>query len=102
MTKIEYDSKKNQFKIVADGHSGYAIPGQDIVCSGISTLLQTLIIHTKNTPNTKVQYQVADGHLSVHVTGNNACAFGEFVVTGLRAIESQYGEYISVKKGDLF
>lgn len=31
-------------KIKVEGHSGYSVKGKDIVCAGISTLFQTLIL----------------------------------------------------------
>lgn len=30
-------------QIVAEGHAGFAPPGQDIVCAGVSALTQTLV-----------------------------------------------------------
>ena len=36
---------QNEGKIWLCGHSGYADPGQDIVCAGISALYETLAMH---------------------------------------------------------
>jgi len=49
MTTI--DIKKQGERIVAlnaSGHSGYAESGQDIVCAGISSIIQTAILGIKN------------------------------------------------------
>ena len=99
MTRVEWDHKGDEFIIEAEGHSGYAIPGKDIVCAGISTLLQALIIHT---PKHDILHKIVqDGYISIHVAGHDACTCSEMVVTGLKAIESQYGDNLKVIKGDL-
>lgn len=40
-TVIQIDVDSSQ--IVVEGHAGFAPPGQDIVCAGVSALTQTLI-----------------------------------------------------------
>ena len=40
MTRITYDPQ--QMMIKAEGHAGYAEYGKDIVCAGVSALMQTL------------------------------------------------------------
>lgn len=43
MTKITYRDYYDKILIIAEGHSGYATCGEDIVCAGVSTLIYTLI-----------------------------------------------------------
>lgn len=40
MTKVTYNSV--EFIITMDGHAGYGPAGQDIVCAGLSTIIQTV------------------------------------------------------------
>ena len=42
MTKIEIKKKQNSItKVECDGHTGYGVQGEDIVCSAISSIVQT-------------------------------------------------------------
>lgn len=38
---IEVTVRKDEIKI--SGHANYAVPGSDIVCAGVTALVQTLI-----------------------------------------------------------
>ena len=44
MTRITYQYSDDSFALDVYGHSGYAPAGDDIVCAGISALVQTLAI----------------------------------------------------------
>ena len=42
MTKIQIKKKQNSIiKVECDGHTGYGVQGEDIVCSAISSIVQT-------------------------------------------------------------
>ena len=42
MTKIKITKKQNDFvSVVCDGHTGYGVEGEDIVCSAVSSIVQT-------------------------------------------------------------
>lgn len=43
MTKIFYREYYDKNLIIIEGHSGYDVPGNDIVCAGVSALVCTLI-----------------------------------------------------------
>lgn len=90
MTTIKYDIDDKGFRIEASGHSGYAEIGKDIVCAGISTLLQTLIIHTDCFAHVKEGYLYCMG---------NEPEYAQFVLTGLRVLEENYKDNIQVVQG---
>ena len=42
MTKIQITKKQDDFsRVVCDGHTGYGVEGEDIVCSAVSSIVQT-------------------------------------------------------------
>ena len=94
MTKLICARDGDEFSILAKGHAGFAPIGKDIVCAGISILLQTLIVHL----NTE-EYDLKEGALWVHGQGENAVAAYELTMTGLRLLEYEYGRYIEVQEG---
>ena len=54
---------KHQIKIT--GHAGYAPIGQDIVCAGISTLVQTLIESIETLTADKIKYVSQPGLVEI-------------------------------------
>lgn len=45
MTKIKIFKNKNIIvKIDCDGHTGYGVEGEDIVCSALSSIIQTAVL----------------------------------------------------------
>lgn len=51
--------------ITINGHANYAEPGKDIVCAGVSTLVQTLIQSVEELTTDKIQYDMQPG--AVHI-----------------------------------
>lgn len=47
------------------GHAGYALPGQDIVCAGISALVQSLIGSLEDLSDDKIEYEVSPGRADI-------------------------------------
>ncbi len=52
-------------RITIKGHSGYAPIGQDIVCSAVSTLVQTLIQSVENLTADKITYDMQPGTVDI-------------------------------------
>lgn len=45
MTEIKIQKKKGHIvKVYAQGHTGYGVEGEDIVCAGLSSIIQTAIL----------------------------------------------------------
>ena len=45
MTNIKISKKDNSiFKVVCDGHTNYGVSGEDIVCSALSSIVQTAVL----------------------------------------------------------
>lgn len=48
-------------KILVVGHAGFAEPGKDIVCAGITTLVENLIQSINDLTRDKIQYTIKPG-----------------------------------------
>lgn len=47
------------------GHANYAKPGKDIVCAGVSALVQTLIQSVEELTADQIEYSMAPGSVSI-------------------------------------
>lgn len=52
--------------ITVDGHAGYAEAGKDIICAGVSALLQGLVHSLEALTDDKVSYNIANGHADIN------------------------------------
>lgn len=54
-----------QDEITVTGHAGYAPPGHDIVCAGVSTLVQVLIKSIQDLTEDKIEYDISPGGVDI-------------------------------------
>ena len=52
--------------ITVSGHAGYAEAGKDIVCAGVTALVQTLIGSIKGLTRDEIQYEISPGRADIH------------------------------------
>jgi uncharacterized protein YsxB (DUF464 family) len=82
------------------GHAGFARPGEDIVCAGVSALIQSaahgLVRHCK--AHVHVHDHPDGAYVLELLDPRNACARGvlETTLSGLRAIARSYPRNLSV------
>lgn len=95
MTNVNYIISEEHSMIEVEGHSGYAEAGNDIVCSAISILVQTLEEHLDRICDT-YNADIKPGRAEITAEGAKAKECFEFTVTGLRLIENSFPRYISV------
>ena len=86
--------------ITMSGHAGYAEPGQDIVCAGVSALVQTLIQSLEELTQDKIQYSMQPG--TVDIEFGNLSEQAQLLVDsffiGLRLIADEYPENVAILK----
>ena len=63
MRLIEITQKNGSITI--SGHAGYAEHGKDIVCAGVSMLIQTLIESFENLTTDKIKYDISPGWVDI-------------------------------------
>ena len=64
MIKCVYEKSKSGVKLTVNGHAGYAQHGEDIVCSAVSALTETLIARLLEL-NAKFSYKKEPGAVEV-------------------------------------
>ena len=101
MTRIRWYWEGDEFGIIAEGHAEYN-PGNDIVCSAISCLLQTFYAGLEMYCYTPVEHKQESGRFSVK---GNAKRYKESVTTlfnsilfGLEMLEREYPENVKIER----
>lgn len=87
------------------GHAGYAERGKDIICAGISAITQTAVIGLIKVLNIEVDVIQKQGFLSCMLpedldsnTYEKAEAILETMILGLKEIQREYNEFITIKE----
>ena len=86
--------------ILMTGHANYAEPGKDIVCAGISALVQTLIQSIEELTVDKIKYVMSPG--TVDIEWGNLSEQAQLLVSsffvGVEMIASEYPDNVKVTK----
>lgn len=53
-------------EITISGHANYAEIGKDIVCAGVTALLQTLVKSAHDLTEDKFEYEISPGRADIH------------------------------------
>lgn len=86
--------------ITITGHSGYAPPGQDIICSAVSTLVQTLIYSIENLTIDAIEYSLQSGNAEIRF-GNLSDAARLLVdsfFAGISGVAEGNEQYVHIKE----
>mgnify|MGYP001176809798 FL=1 len=99
------DREDNICSFKVEGHSGFDVAGQDIVCSAVAAIVQTAVIGLTDVVGIEPQYHQESGlaHLKIPsgLTDDKIKEAGillETMLLGLKSIELGYGEYISIRE----
>lgn len=88
--------------IQAKGHSGYAVAGQDIVCSAVSTIMQTTLNGLLEVVKVDVDYQIDEQipflRISVNEKDKQAQILMKSAYLALKQIAGDYKNYIKIKE----
>ena len=88
--------------IQAKGHSGYAVAGQDIVCSAVSTIMQTTLNGLLEVVKADVDYQIDEQipflRISVNKQDRQAKILMKSAYLALKQIAGDYKNYIKIKE----
>ncbi|HOB22115.1 MAG: ribosomal-processing cysteine protease Prp [Firmicutes bacterium] len=87
-------------EIRAQGHSGYAEAGSDIVCAGVSALLQALKIGLEELAGEEIG-KIEDGFLACPVSSDPKAQFlAKVMELSLREMAQSYSDYLQVEGGE--
>lgn len=86
-------------RIEISGHAGYAEPGKDIVCAGVTALTQTLIQSIENLTDDKIEYRISPGKVEVgyrNLSEKSKTLVDSFFV-GIYLITEEFPEHVKVR-----
>lgn len=86
-------------RIEISGHAGYAEPGKDIVCAGVTALTQTLIQSIDDLTDDKIEYRIYPGKVEVeyrNLSEKSKTLVDSFFV-GICLIAEEFPEYVKVR-----
>lgn len=85
-------------RITIKGHAGYAEPGKDIICAGVSTLAQTLIKSIEDLTEDKITYSMSPGTVDIklwNLSEQTKALIGSFFI-GIKLIADEYPQYVCI------
>ena len=104
MTVVEYHPE--EFRMNITGHAEFAVPGEDIVCAGLSMLMATLVAATTEEPEYQTSVYInhdtaeVDIQSDPHVGYEDTClAVYNTIYLGYRTAEESYPDHVKVTGG---
>ena len=85
-------------RIEISGHAGYAEPGKDIVCAGVTALTQTLIQSIDDLTDDEIEYRISPGKGEVeyrNLSEKSKTLVDSFFI-GVSMIADEFPEYVRV------
>lgn len=84
--------------ITVSGHAGYAEAGKDIVCAGVTSLVQGLIRSIEDLTSDQIQYDITPGRADIYF--RNLSEAGELLVDsfflGICGIAQDFPEHVKI------
>ena len=80
------------------GHAGYAEPGKDIVCAGVTALTQTLIQSIEDLTDDEIEYRISPGRVDINhgnLSEKSKTLVDSFFV-GIRLIADEFPNYVAI------
>ena len=85
--------------IEISGHAGYAETGKDIVCAGVTALMQTLIKSIGDLTEDKIEYEISPGKADIHY--RNLSEEGKLLVDsffiGVCQIADEFPDHVRIE-----
>ncbi|MBO5772914.1 MAG: ribosomal-processing cysteine protease Prp [Clostridia bacterium] len=107
MTDIKIEKKGNSItKVSCSGHAGYACEGEDIVCAGISTLVQTALLGLLQVAKINLVFDrdCQQGSLNFAIPQNvtkqqrhDADVILDTMLCGLSDFQTEYSDYMNLE-----
>ncbi len=94
------DSKGFLTGFLIKGHSEYAEKGKDIICAGVSSIAQAIVLGLEEVARVKVELEKSEGKLTCHVAGdyesNVPQALLKTLQLALDDLKESYPDYIRI------
>lgn len=98
MVRATYTIDENQHTLTVKGHANYAAYGKDIVCAGISSLVQALIgwLEEYHYKVENVSVDTKGGGVTISAEGEEVTSIFQMVAIGLEQIADAYPNHIQI------
>lgn len=101
---LKQNKQGDIFWFEVKGHSGQAPAGNDIVCAGVSAIVQTALIGLEEVAEVKNAYTLADGFVECQLPLENissekkhcAAVILKTMRLGIESIAEQYPEFVRI------
>ncbi len=84
--------------ITVSGHANYAEAGKDIVCAGVSALVQGLIRSMESLTSDKIKYEISPGRADIYfknLSGTGKLLVDSFFI-GVCQIADEFPDYVRI------
>ena len=84
--------------ITVDGHAGYAEPGKDIVCAGVTALTQMLIGSIEELTTDNIEYDISPGKANIkfgNLSDMSQTLVDSFFI-GVCMIADEFPDYVRI------
>lgn len=112
MIKICIFKNQNDFsKIVCDGHAGYGVSGEDIVCSAVSSIVQTAALGllmvacagvTINRDDEKGFFEIIIPKDISETTMHDVNVILSTMLCGLNDLQEEYSDFIELEVQNVY
>nr|WP_296267633.1 ribosomal-processing cysteine protease Prp [uncultured Merdimonas sp.] len=86
-------------RITVSGHAGFAEAGKDIVCAGVTALIQTMIKSISDLTEDKIEYEISPGRADIHY--GDLSEAGKLLVDsffiGVCAIANEFPDHVQIE-----
>lgn len=102
MTHIKWYTERMMCGMTVEGHAGFN-PGNDIVCSAVSALVQTLHAGLEMRCHAKLQHKQCDGYFRIDVLAeeknrDRIITLFDSIVLGLDLISKNYPDHVKIER----
>lgn len=102
VVRITENKKKNCLEICVQGHAEYANEGKDIVCAGISVLVQAIFNGITEVLHHKLSFEIKEGYFyfavpdKIKKEDKLVGVLLETLILNLQDMEKSYSDYMKV------
>lgn len=106
MTRVEISKKGGHIvRVYADGHTGYGVEGEDIVCASLSSIIQTALIGLMRVAGIQPEYVIEEQNATLEIKlpslsdedRHNADMILETMLCGIADLYEGYSDFIDLE-----
>ncbi len=108
---LVFKNQDNFAKVVCDGHAGYGVAGEDIVCSAVSSIVQTaaLGVLTVAQADAKIIREDKKGYFEINIpeslspgTRHDVNVILNTMLCGIGDLREEYSDFIELEVRNVY